>query len=395
MIRRRSVGSRNKVALLVAVSLVLAACGGAESSSTTVDTTSAPATSAPATTTQEGSSSTSQPATTSTMAVDARIAACAEEGPVLIYGNPPQTFWDTVIPGFQQSLPGVEVETVDLGGQEMIQRYLSEASVAGERSADILVESGPQTWLTLVEEGAVRDYEPMVEGGLPASAVLMPSVYALEMTPAIIVYNKVIFDEESAPHSYADMIAVAEEYPGKITTYDITNTFGYAMFYSFVTDVPGGWAILESLLPATSPEASGGAMANKVAQGEYVAAYMMSGLLTGLLDDLGIEELVGWSYAEDGVNLLPRGMAVTNAGQSPNCAELFVDYLLSSEGQTAACTNGMFAIGEGLDEACAGNTVGAVSDQVGEGNIWIVPYAADLAESQDEITTRWQGLAGG
>lgn len=395
MIRRRPVGSRSKVALLVVVAVVLAACAGAESGSTTIAATSAPATSVPATTVQESSSTTSQPAVTTTTPVDVRLAACAEEGPVLIYGNPPQTFWDTVIPGFQQSIPGVEIETVDLGGQEMIQRYLSEASVAGERSADILVESGPQTWLTLVEEGAVRDYEPTVEGGLPASAVLMPSVYALEMTPAIIVYNKVIFDEESAPRSYADLIGVAEEYPGQITTYDITNTFGYAMFYSFVTDVPGGWGVLESLLPATSPEASGGAMANKVAQGEYVAAYMMSGLLTGLLDDLGIEELVGWSYPEDGVNFLPRGMAVTNAGQSPNCAELFVDYLLSAEGQTAACTNGMFALREDLDEACAGNTVSAVSDLVGADNIWIVPYSADLAESQDEITTRWQGLAGG
>jgi iron(III) transport system substrate-binding protein len=327
--------------------------------------------------------------------VDVRIAACAEEGPVLIYGNPPQTFWDTVIPGFQQSMPGVEIETVDLGGQELIQRYLSEASVAGARSADILVESGPQTWLTLVEEGAVREYEPTVEGGLPASAVLMPSVYALEMTPSIIVYNKVIFDEESAPRSYADLLGVAEEYPGRIATYDITNTFGYAMFYSFVTDVPGGWEILESLLPATSPEASAGAMANKVAQGEYVAAYMMSGLLTGLLDDLGIEELVGWSYAEDGVNFLPRGMAVTNAGQNPTCAELFVDYLFSAEGQIAACTNGMFAPRDDIDEACAGSTVSAVSTQVGADNVWIVPYSADLAEKQDEITTQWQSLLSG
>jgi hypothetical protein len=56
----------------------------------------------------------------------------------------------------------------------------------------------------------------------------------------------------------------AGKYKGKLSSYAIDNTFGYAGFYGLVQ--AKGSSVLDTLGPATRPAADGGAMVSAVAQ---------------------------------------------------------------------------------------------------------------------------------
>jgi iron(III) transport system substrate-binding protein len=239
----------------------------------------------------------------------------------------------------------------------------------------------------------VLDYvDPELAEMSADDALLAPGVYAMSYDPLIAVFNTLALPLDQQPTSLSEMAAMGAELDGKIGTIDIANgqaglgTFGYVDRYG-----EEAWANLEALGPHSGVEDGGGALLGKLQSGEYVASFMASGSFRALIETTETGELLNYRYLADAATLPARGIGVTTAADSPNAAQLLVNFLLSAEGQTAACAGGFTPY---RDDVTCPNGLDAVEEAVGADNVILVGYPEDLPEEQAAIRERWNAAFG-
>lgn len=313
------------------------------------------------------------------------------EGKVVIYGNPPEDMWNRLIPAFEELYPGIAVETVDISGPELVQRYLSETRT-GSAGADLIIDSSGSTILELAPE--VEPRTSTFDEDLPDFANPLDGIYALAADPSIILYNKALLSEDEWPKSVADVAALAQSHPDKLATYATTNDNGYSQMWSFAEALGDeAWDLFADVAPDTTYESSGGTIVQKLSQGEYVGAYFQSGLARGLLEPMGYGDIIGWSYAQDGTPVQPRYAAVMKQAAHPNAAALLQDYLLSSEGQTVVCASGLTAVRDDVVDTCGDFSLDHIIDELGQDNVHVIPLEKRIYDEKTDFETRLQDLA--
>ncbi|WP_324276752.1 ABC transporter substrate-binding protein [Blastococcus brunescens] len=301
-------------------------------------------------------------------------------------------FWDDVIPVFESLYPGIEVETVDIAGPLLVQRYKSESST-GAATADMIIDNyGPQ-FIDL--ESDIMPRESSQAGDLPDFAKSNPGVYAVAADPSIILYNKALLTGDEVPTSLADVAALGAQHEGMITTYNTDIAFGYANWWTLVNEIENGTTLMEELAPNTTFETDGGTMAEKIAQGEYLAGYFQGGIVRGVLDDLGMADIVGWTFATDHNVVLPRLSAVFEEAAHPNAAALLQDFLLTAEGQSILCKSGMTAVRTDVDEECDMFALSNITDELGEESLVMPPpLSEDFVNDRADLAAQVSAAAG-
>ena len=140
-------------------------------------------------------------------------------------------------------------------------------------------------------------------------------------------------------------------------------------------------------MPYTRAETSSGTQMEKILAGEYVAGFLISGgpAFPVVEDSEGLVETV---YPDDGTVVLPRGIGIAHDAPHPATAKLFVDFVMSEEGQFAVAEGGLSSYrenvsGEGL------HTYQEVVDAVGEDGIVFVEYKSQPKDRIDEWLARF------
>lgn len=323
--------------------------------------------------------------------LDAVVDASRDEASLVVYGNPSADQWAPVLDVFHERYPWISVETFDLGGTEAFQRYLSEEAT-GARTADVIVNTDGAGWLDLVERGQVAPDVPPEVADLGPEATLAPGVFALSYDPLVAVFNRHVVADDDQPESLAELAATAEQLDGGIGTVAVENanaglgTFGYL-------DANGeeGWEVLEQLGPHAAAETGTGPLLAKLQSGEYAAAFFVSGAVRALIDQTSTGDVLDYRYFEDATTLPGRGIGVTTGAASPNAARVLVSWLLSAEGQEAACSGGFTPYRDDVDCPIG---LAEIEAEIGEGEAILVGYPDDLPEQQAEIAERWNEAFG-
>jgi iron(III) transport system substrate-binding protein len=314
------------------------------------------------------------------------IAASKQEAGLVIYGNPPTQLWAPIIKAFNAQYPWIKVTTYDVDDNVVFSRYQAEYGLH-TRTADIVVASAPNLWLNAAKTNMVIDYTPTdVTAHYPAFAKQFPGVFVLSADPAIALYNKALVP--TPPDTFAGLVSAVNsgQYQGKLSTFAVDNTFGYATVWGLVQQK--GWSIVDTLGPQTKPGADGGAILQAVATGGAAFAYLESGLVRGALAPYS--SLVGWEYMKDFTPLIPRAMGITAGATSPNSAKLFEDFVYSTAGQQAMCTGGFNAYRTDFTPTGCQATLQEVYKAVGgEQNTYLVPINQQISDDQKSFTARW------
>ncbi len=320
----------------------------------------------------------------------------AEGGTLTIYSNTDQENWEPVFRDFQKKYPWVtNISANNLDSDEVFQRVLSEQAT-GSSPADILVSNAAQAWAEYGEDPSrLMSYSSPELAKLPAYAQLMPNVYAMSMDPMTIAYNTALVPE--APTGLASLAAIVEKdpakYQDKITTRDVNGAFGFTVSNVFTQAKPDSWATLEKLLPLARPETSSGTQTEKILAGEYLVGFFISGAPAyPVVDNSG--GLFQVTFLDDGTVTLPRGIGITPQAPHANTAKLFLDFVLSSEGQRAVAEGGLTSYRDDVPAAPGLHTYQEIVDKVGEQNIIRVPYTLVPEEQVQQFTQRWDGLLG-
>lgn len=302
-------------------------------------------------------------------------ASKEEGGELVIYSNTSEENWAPIFRDFQKKFPWVEkVSANDLDSDEVFQRVLAEQST-GSSPVDLVVSNAAVAWADFAErEGTMMEYESPELAEVPEFGELLPNVYAMSTDPMTIAYNTELMPE--APTGVAHLADLAEEnkelLQDKITVRDPESSFGFTVTHAFTEANPDGWDDLERVLPFTRAETSSGTQMEKILAGEYLAGFFVSGgpAFPVVDDSQGLVDVV---YPDDGTTVLPRGIGIAADAPHPATSKLFIDFLLSEEGQFAVAEGGLSSFREGV-EGPGLHTYQEVVDEVGEDKVFFVEY---------------------
>ncbi|WP_433516632.1 ABC transporter substrate-binding protein [Nonomuraea sp. CA-143628] len=323
-------------------------------------------------------------------------AAKKEGGTLTIYSNTDQENWAPIFRDFQKKYPWVtKIAANNLDSDEVFQRLLSEQAT-GNSPADLAVSNAAQAWADFAARpGTLLEYASPEKGKLPDFAELLPNVYAMSMDPLSIAYNTSLLPEK--PTGLKSLAAILAkdpaQYKNKITTRDVSGAFGFTVSHAFTEARPDSWTSLQSILPLARPETSSGTQLEKITSGEYVAGFFVSAAPAyPVVAKSG--GLLAISFLDDGTVALPRGIGIAAKAPHPATAKLFVDFVLSQEGQRAVAEGGLTSYRDGVPAGDGLHTYQELVKSVGEANVIVAKYAKVPDAQVKSFTAKWNGPLG-
>lgn len=233
---------------------------------------------------------------------------------------------------FQRSHPSISITYYEIGSRQLYEQTISGALPA----SDMLISSAQDLQLRLANDGYARHYESPQTRRLPTWASWNSEVFGFTFEPIVMVYNKDRYTEASAPHSRTELLRMLEDEGlyARIGTYDIARSgVGYLLATQDEMISSNFWGMANALgrigvmLSAETGDILDGVEAGELdlgynVLGSYVQAYRQRYTRLGVI------------IPNDYQLVLTRTALILRSAREPRAAEIFVDWLLSPEGQT-------------------------------------------------------------
>lgn len=303
------------------------------------------------------------------------IARALHEGSVTIYASTDTEIARPLIDGFEARYPGVRVRYRDLNTIELHERFLAESARLGDNRpprdadcADLLWSTAMDLQIKLVNDGHAQRYESPERAALPGWAVWRDEAWGTTFEPAVIVYNRRYFTDTRIPGSRSGLAQLLQEHAprwrGRVVTYDIERSgIGYLLAQQDARMGSEFWYLAQALGRAqVKLSASTVDMIERIASGEFVLGYNLLGSYALSLIERGAE--IGVIAPRDYTLVMSRVAFIARNAPRPNAARLWLDFLLSREGQTllGKSTSQLYAIRTDTDTR---HTAGALAERLG------------------------------
>ncbi len=310
-----------KAHVAIVLSLVVAsACGGAPAAAPGASPTAATATAA---------------RTAETL--DARLArlydAAKAEGKVSLYSSLNNEDAKTILPKFEARFPGVKVEHTRATGEALITKLTTEVR-SGQKLFDIFDSSSFQVKYVM-DQGWTQPYLTLSAGDVPKEATDEKGTWiANRMVPLVIGYNTDKGIKAGDIKGWADLCD--KKYEGRIAVEvgdvvvytalrkQLGQTEAQRVLKCVAANKPSlrsGHTEIDSLLPA----------------GEFAVTFASHSYRLAVFK-YEQNKPVGW--VRDPMILDLAGGALAKDPPHPNAARLFMEWLVSPEGQTAVAGTG-------------------------------------------------------
>jgi iron(III) transport system substrate-binding protein len=274
------------------------------------------------------------------VAIGLAAAACAadqsvldgarQEGKLVVYTGIERAAAQAVVNAFQKKYPFVAAETVRASSSKLATRL--DAEIAADRvQGDVVEFSLLYLTTSLKQRGELLKYDSPEYAHFPAAYADAGYWAATGVSSIIILLNSRKVDAANQPQSWWDLTKPYWKNKLTIDNLEVSGT-GYNWLVALVNDQRLGWKFIEEL-GRNKPvlERGHAGMAQKVAAGEYFAAAEMADFHLKLIRDAGAP--VRGIWPSEGVPREPWTAAILRRAPHPNAARLFVDFILSREGQ--------------------------------------------------------------
>ena len=217
--------------------------------------------------------------------------------------------------------------------------------------------------IKLVNDGYALRYESPHAPKLPRWAVWKHEAYGTTYEPVGIVYHRQLLADAEAPRTHAALTALlrsdVERFRGRVCTYDIQRAgIGFLMAARDGLATPRFWELVRALGACrASLFADTQGMLESVAAGRSLLAYNVLGTYAEAFARRNPD--IGVVYPSDYTLVLSRIAFIARHAPNPEGARLWVDHLLSPQGQRLlADAGGLFSVRTDLAETRSALTVG-------------------------------------
>ncbi|MGU3391580.1 ABC transporter substrate-binding protein [Sphingomonas sp. M1A8_2b] len=273
---------------------------------------------------------------------DARV-----ERQVRIYGNADRAELLPVVAAFRKRYPGITVLYADLGSTEMYRRFVTETR-AHRMSADLVWSSAMDLQVKLINDGFAQGYASPEKPALPPVSVWKNMGFGVTAEPIGMVYNKRLIPAARVPRTHAALEAMLRQnrraFTGKVTTFDpARSNTGYLYLTQDMATTRDTRSLLEAIA-ATKPVLSltTEPMLRGVAEGRQAIAYNVIGSYA--LERARTDPRLGVAFLQDYTLVTSRIAFIARDAAHPAAAKLFLDFLLSREGQSLLAKRSLWPV---------------------------------------------------
>lgn len=275
------------------------------------------------------------------------IEAAEKEGVVTVYSSTDSKSVAGMLQAFQARYPKIKVDFVDQSSNELYTRFTSEAA-AGQGTGDI-AWAGADTAVKLFDDGIATEYVSPEARNLPPHAIWKNAAFGVTYEPIVMVYNKRLVAPADVPVTRQDLTrlltAKRDTYNGKIGTYDAErNAAGIGFLGEDSRSYPDtAWPLFRAMGAAgVKLFNSNGTMVERVASGEIALAYNLAA--ANVAERMKTDTSIGMVLPCDYTLYLTRTAVISKKGKHPNAARVFMDFMLSKEGQQKLADKSIGAI---------------------------------------------------
>lgn len=269
----------------------------------------------------------------------ATLAGCVESGAVLtVYSPHGREQLVLFEERFEALHPGVDLQWVDMGSQEVLDRIRSERA---NPQADVWF-GGPEVFFSRgAEEGLLEPYRPpWADSVMPEARGPDDLYYGVYRTPAVIAYNSEVLSPQEAPQDWDDILD--PRWKRKVLIRDpiasgtMRTIFGMIMYRSIqeTGDSVAGYEWLRRLDAQTKEYVLNPTLLyQKLARREgLVTLWNLPDVLRVRAQGFPLDYII----PESGTPVLIDAIAIVNGAKQPQLGRAFVDYVGSVEGQLVA-----------------------------------------------------------
>ena len=272
-------------------------------------------------------------------------AAAQQEGQLVIYGvMHADAAVNDLLAHFHKHYPFIEIRNSDGDGARTFRRFIREVSQR-EPSADFIWSSAMDLQEKLINDGFSLSYTTPEMMALPGWAHWQDLGYGVTLEPIAFVYNSRYLTPAEMPRTHAGLIALLSSQPsrffGKVAAYDPEKSeVGMLLFSQDIRVTRDSWNLFDRLgtenaqLYTTSRD-----MLTSILNGNQWLGYDVIASYAVELQKKHPELVI--VYPTDYVLDLSRVGFVTAQAKHPNAAKLFLNFLLSREGQSILKRHGM------------------------------------------------------
>lgn len=299
-------------------------------------------------------------------------AAEAEGGQLMVYTSMNIDDLEVILGKFTEKYPFVSTDYYRAAGEDVIQKALTE-SQAGQHFADAFETNAFEVY-RLMQEGLLAPFDAPERAAYPDNAKDPDAYWTVDRINTVIIgYNTELVDPADVPKTYDDLLD--PKWKGLIGV--------EAGDVELLTDMIGAWGEEKTYsfwegIVAQDPGIVDGhtELAEFVAAGEYAISPNLYGHRVEGLKGKGAT--IDW-VRTDPVFAYTQLLALAAEGPHPATGKLFVNWLLSEDGQTAIRDVGRIPNRPGIETDPAGLTEGL--------NLYYT--IPSLAEHYNDYAAKW------
>ncbi len=260
-------------------------------------------------------------------AQDSKLARAGDEKKVVIYSVMTAPDMQRIIEGFRKKYPFLEVESYRSSGERLIQRILTEIR-AGRYLTDVYIISGLQMWL-LKDEGHLFPYHsPQREGVIKAFKDEAGYWTGFFFNLEVIAYNTKLTGFHELPKRWEDLLDPRWKGRMALESEDIP---WFASLLQMMGEEQGRQFARRLAKQQLQMRTGHTLISQLLAAGEIALAPTVRVNAAETLKMKGAS--LDWMAIEPIAPNPPISVAMAKNGPHPNAARLFVDFILSRDGQ--------------------------------------------------------------
>ncbi|MEL0603498.1 ABC transporter substrate-binding protein [Pseudoalteromonas undina] len=251
-----------------------------------------------------------------------------------IYGGADKMEIAPFLSAFQKKYPFVQIDYYELSTFEVYSEFLADV----KNPPDVLLSSAMNLQVKLVNDGYAQPYSSEQTNKLPAWAKWRNEVFGFTYETAVIAFNKEFLAEEVAPSSRNELLELirrrSEQIKGRIGIYDITQVgIGYLLWAHDREQSSSYGRMLESFgYHSTRVFRRSADILKALSTGELTVGYniLSSYARTWAAQHPNIIVV----QPKDYTSVIMRSAIIPKHAKNVIGAQLFIDYLVSVQGQT-------------------------------------------------------------
>lgn len=251
---------------------------------------------------------------------------------LVIYTGRDKNIFEVVLPQFNEKYPNIEVETLEMGAQQILERVRAEKA---NPQADFWWGGTQSALSTAANEGLLEAYKPTFADQIPDLYKDKEYRWIGEMLlPEVIMYNKDALKKEEAPQDWDELLD--PKYKDKIVIRNVLpsgtmRTIYSAMIYRQGPDTPEKGYEWLLKLDANTKEYTQDPTNLYLKLDRQEGVISLWNLQDVLLQGLKNNHPYDFIYPKSGAPILVDGIAIVKNAPNTEAAKKFMEFLMSPE----------------------------------------------------------------